>query len=261
LAITVKLNSAKFSELFGKEIKARVLAEFSSPSSRQVLTRDFDTALEQTVDKLLNSTLPALNQQAKDDYKASLDAVGQVLAEGISRGTTISVDGVQVQTGFKPLTRRYLLTKKRLKPGTEALFWKFTGEMAKAYRKFSGARKSGIQRTKAVATPIRRGYQRQGRRYTYAIEFRFPEITSNLAIDKVFRQAYLLGDPKLLSYFFALNFTYGQPPDHTDPMSVLAFNETAGHKRSRPFIAQVMAARGSFAKSAILRKLETEFGR
>lgn len=261
MAISVKLNSAKFSELFGKEIKSRVLVEFSAPSNRQVLTREFDVALQGAVDTLLNSTLPALNQQAKDDYKSSLDTVGQFLSQGIPLGSTINVGGVQVPTVFRPLTRKYSLTKKRLKPGTEELFWKFTGAMAVAYRKFSGARKSATQRTKAIAAPIRRGYQRNGRRYTYAIEFRFPEVNGNSALDAVFRKAYLLGDPKLLATFFALNFSFGEPPVHADPISVLAFNETGGHKRSRPFIAQVMATRGSFARATILQRLENEFGK
>jgi len=258
---SVKIKSANFSHLVSEQVKARVLIDFAStPDQRQVLNRSFDTALEGAVDKLLEVTLPEAGLVAKQHYKETFGLVGNVLRQGLRLQDSIDAQGENVAVSFHPFTRKYYLQKFKQRPGTEELFWKFTGNMYKAYRQFAGARKSSTTRTKVVFHVLSRGYKYRGRVYRYQAEFTFPPIRQSEALDLIFRAAYITGGeggPSLLDR----SGLVGDASTKTHGMEILAYNELGNDSRSRPFITRLMTTRGRLLRQILVNRVEDKWGR
>lgn len=256
----VKVLSANFSKTLSDQVKSRVLVDFGSPpSARSTLTRSFDPLLEKAVDRLLSTTVPDTVKLFKDDYKDSLDAVGEVLRQGIDQSQKVAVAGAKFRVKFRPLTVPYYRRKSRVRPGTQNLFWKFTGDMAVAYRKFAGYRKSSTSQAKSIIQLKNRSYIYRGRRYRYQIEYTLPPIPRSQMLDNIFRLSYVLASTKQRGT--VLNRGYVENLQHSDPMSVLAFNESLDHKRSRPFITQLMAMRGQRVRDMIVDRLQKKWAK
>lgn len=254
----VTLNSAQFSRLFSKGIKSRILADFqSTPGKRQVLTRDFDQALEQAADKFITGTVPAVEQVTKEHYKDSFDLVSNALKNGLRIAGAINTGDGEVPYYFRPFVPQYKAHKAKVKPGTQFLFWKFYGDLSKNFRQFSSSRKGSVSRTKSITKVQSRGYKYRGRLYRYQLEVSLPEIKTNQYLDAIFRQSYVLADSSVAPYLpQGLNFEGGT---RGNAMDILTLLESGGHKWSRPFMTEVMAKRGRAVRKLMLNSINNEW--
>ena len=252
----VKVTSTQFVKTFSKEMTSRVLVDFGSSGKRQVLNREFDRALEASVDSLVKDTLPFADSLARQHYKDSYDLVAEVLKDGLRANDTIDLGDQEQFVSFHPLNSKYKLRKARLRPRTAELFWLFTGDMARAYRKFAGARKSSISRVRSTYKVVSRGYKYRGRTYRYQVDFKYPEIKQSQDLDSIFRKSYTSGS---LVYPNNTTLLSGDEGTANAGMDVLAFNETPGHYRSRPFITRLMALRGQSVRKLLARSIQNNW--
>ncbi len=254
----VTLNSAQFSQLFTKDIKSRILADFqSTPGKRQVLTRDFDQALEQAADKFISSTVPAVEKVTKGHYKDSFDLVANTLKNGLRIAGSINTGDGQLPYSFREFVPKYKGHKARVKPGTQFLFWKFYGHLSKNFRQFTSVRKGSISRTQSITTVQSRGYKYRGRLYRYQVEVSLPVIKTNQYLDAIFRQSYILGDASVAPYLpQGLNFEGGT---QGNAMDILTLLESGGHKWSRPFMTELMAKRGGSVRKLMINSINNEW--
>lgn len=268
--MAVKINSAQFSKLVSDSVKARVLVDFSAPPERrQTLTRAFDSELDKAVAKFADKLLPQTLGQVKDHYKESFDIVSAPLQQGLLSSESLDLGlGQTLDVSFHAFTRKYYKQKLRQAPDKADKFWLFSGAVSKSYRQFAGARKGAVTRTRSIASLQSRGYIYRGRRYRYSLELSFPEIRGGGSLDNIFRKAYVLGAN---AYSDSIRFNehlgnFGPAVSvvrHSDPLSVLVYNESVGGFRSdgkprtRPFITELMSKRGRQVRLLISRKFKS----
>lgn len=264
---SIKLNSAQISRVISDHAAKRILADFvaDGPGRPGLLGPQFDKAIEKEAHYQANLVAPVLEAELKAHYKSTFDLVTSILSEGVLRNATLKL-GVeapnQLPTNFHKFTRAYFLQKARNNPETSKLFWKYTGKLYKAVRAFSNQRKAGVSWANPRVELVSRGRQQRGRRYRFEINFYLPEIKSSAFLDNVFRRAYLTGaNSGRYGAYNKLGFGTIAAVRHSDPLSYLQFNETAGPLRkdgqpkTRPFLTELVSRRGVQVNTILLRKL------
>ena len=255
----IKLNGTpQFSQLIGEQIKARVRADFRSDNNgpKKVLTRAFDNALEQKGKELVGKIATHIEPMVAKHYRDSFDVVKLNLDGGIGAGSqqVLVPDGSggnsNFETSWKPFAESYYKRKLRRFSQNADKFWIYSGGADKsngvqgvknAYAAYAGFQKIRLARLKPFIHLERKGYKNQNRVFQWRMEFTLPVISG--PGDKVFRQPFLLGVEGKWDTSELPNPGVGAI-NHYNSLSVMFFNESEGHKTSRPFIRRLMAERG-----------------
>lgn len=193
---SVKLDSYKVAQKMTGAIVKQIRVDFvSDTSKRKTLTKEFDKAIEA---KALDAVLvaPAIADLAvKTAYIGALESISRDLVAGFKNPPP---EGA----GWTPLSERYRQHKKFKHPGTEDLFWKFTGGLATAFRKIvvSQKAKAGLYKSKkATYTSVKlesKAYKYNKRRYRYTYAMTLPEI-DDAYLDVLLRHQFILSEAEV----------------------------------------------------------------
>jgi hypothetical protein len=244
----VQFSNIQAQNTLSKQITARVLADLTSTKGKnKSLNNAYQAHIKKVSEKLITKGVLKINAAAKLQYNQALDEVGRLLASGFSTsGGAPQVSRVQ----WSPFSRKYFQRKLRDNPQTAGLFWKGSGDLSVAFNQFIRGHKGGITRSKPGVSIVSTGKKFRNTVFRFRIDFKYPSPSrGGLFFENIF----------LNSFFNAQAISGTGLPTGSRDLDKISFIEGDGSSnRHRPFIAQLMANRGSKFKGKISSILKSQ---
>lgn len=211
---TLKFDVATNARKITKEMERRIRIDFKSGDFTKNMGKEYKELVRQKVFDAVYVLIPAADQVFRSGYVDMLNNIAKTLLEGIPHGS-------QDAEGWDDLTDEYWKYKRRKKPGTEWLFWKFTPDskkpyLSKAFRSFATTQatkagfgkqgkdsyqvKIGSEQFKSIYL-AKEGFvknnQRMNNRFRITLGLTMPEIKASTFRDILFRQQFILHEREL----------------------------------------------------------------
>ena len=260
----VQIDAVRFLNKVDRQVKLTIESSFKSEGKGlRTLTHKFDAALKRKVMFQAFAVAPIAGKIIADHYKDSIDIVTQVIGQGIKIGDKIYG---HVYADFEPFSEAYAERKQKYYPQTADLYWKRGGNdwrkggsdperLEVVLRRAAGGWKGAVTRKKQYAKLMKSFLAGGKKHFIIRIGVELPPINRKGGVaDSVFRRAFLGIDIDTNSKKLQTIYANATLDPHLIALDRLEANESFGHK-PRPFIAQLMAERGSEAKAMVAARI------
>lgn len=211
----LKIDAVKLASKLSSSLQTNIQADFvASQGKRKVLTKSFNEAIKQKVFDAAFVVVPVTAHTLRAGYVGMLTDIADQLAAGFPNTQGYREDGEPLipsddPESWSPFVKKYWKQKRRQKPGTENIFWRFTGGLSRSMRSFATTqaraagyfKDHGVYRVKIGSNTYQgvrlaqNGFVKSSdnlsRRYRLEFYFELPEITQSAYRDALFRVQFL----------------------------------------------------------------------